>query len=132
MMPNILQYPIAFFGLLRGGFIAVNTNPLYTTREMKHQFNDSNTKAIVILENFGANLEDIIKDTPIEKVIITSIGAMLGTIKGSIVNFAIRYVKRMVPSYKLDCLTFNQALSKGAKLEFKPVTTGKPDDTIAL
>jgi len=74
---------------------------------MKHQFNDSNTKAIVILENFGANLEDIIKDTPIEKVIITSIGAMLGTIKGSIVNFAIRYVKRMVPSYKLDCLTFN-------------------------
>ena len=90
MMPNLLQYPIALFGALRAGLVIVNTNPLYTPREMKHQFTDSGAKAIVIAENFAFNLEQILADTNIKTVIVTSIGEMLGTIKGALVNFAVR------------------------------------------
>ena len=100
MMPNLLQYPIALFGALRAGLVVVNTNPLYTPREMLHQFTDSGAKAIVIAENFASNLEKIIGDTQIKTVIVTSIGELLG-FKGTIMNFVIRNVRRMVPKFNL-------------------------------
>ena len=111
MMPNILQYPIAFIGCLKAGAIVVNTNPLYTTREMKHQFNDAGVKAVVILENFCANLQEIIEETGVAYVFHTSIGSMLGTVKGKIVDFVLRYVKKMVPKWEIDhAQTFHYAL----------------------
>jgi len=132
MMPNLLQYPIALFGALRAGLIIVNTNPLYTPREMKHQFKDSGAKAIVIAENFAANLEKIIQDTPIKTVIVTSIGEMLGLIKGTITNFVVRTVKRMVPKYNIpNTVTFKDALSQGKKFTL-PELNGKPEDVIVL
>jgi long-chain acyl-CoA synthetase len=131
MMPNLLQYPIAMFGILRAGLILVNTNPLYTPREMKHQFADSGAKAILIAENFAANLAQIIDETQIKTVILTSIGEMLG-LKGSIVNFVVRRVKKMVPKYKLaNTVCFNDAIKQGSKFTLEPFKGG-PDDTIAL
>lgn len=132
MMPNLLQYPIALFGALRAGLIIVNTNPLYTPREMLHQFNDSGAKAIVIAENFASNLEKIIKDTSIKTVIVTSLGEMLGFPKSLIVNFVVRSVKKMVPAYKLpNAVTFGHALSEGRKFSLKP-HKGNHDDVIIL
>lgn len=132
MMPNLLQYPIALFGALRAGLIIVNTNPLYTPREMKHQFSDSGAKAIVIAENFAANLEKIIHDTPIKTVIITSIGELLGTIKGTLTNFVVRTVKGMVPKYNIaNTVTFREALAQGKKFTL-PDLQGKSEDVIAL
>ena len=110
-MPNLLQYPVAMFGALRAGCIVVNTNPLYTSREMKHQLTDSGASAIVILANFAHNLEKIIADTSIKTVIVTEIGDLLGGLKGTIVNFAVKYIKKMVPSYKIaGVIKFNQTL----------------------
>ncbi len=100
-MPNLLQYPIAIFACLKAGLVIVNTNPLYTAEEMLHQYNDSGAKAIIILENFAFNLEKILSKTKIETVITTTIGDMLGGLKGTIVNFVIRKIKKMVPSYSL-------------------------------
>ena len=118
-MPNLLQYPVAIYGALKAGMVVVNTNPLYTPSEMLHQFNDSGAKAIVIVENFASNLEEIIKETQIETVIVTKIGDMIGGIKGSIVNFVVKNVKKMVPSYSLpDAVPFKKALSLGSQ---KPV-----------
>lgn len=115
MMPNLLQYPIAMFGALKAGLIVVNTNPLYTAREMKHQLTDSDVKAIVICENFAFNLEKIIADTNINVVITASIGELLGSIKGSITNFVVRKVKKMVPKYNIpNCVTFKSALKQGS------------------
>jgi len=131
MMPNLLQYPIAMFGVLRAGMILVNTNPLYTPREMKHQFVDSGAKAILIAENFAGNLEQIIGETQIKTVILTSIGEMLG-LKGAIVNFVVRRVKKMVPKYSLtNTVCFLNALKQGRKFTIPPFQGG-PDDTIAL
>ena len=131
-MPNLLQYPIALFGALRAGLVIVNTNPLYTPREMKHQFSDSGAKAIVIAENFAANLEKIIHDTPIKTVIVTSIGEMLGAVKGTLTNFVVRTVKGMVPKYNLaNTVTFKEALSQGKKFTL-PDLDGKPEDVIVL
>jgi long-chain acyl-CoA synthetase len=131
MMPNMLQYPIALFGALRAGLIVVNTNPLYTPREMKHQFADSGAKAILIAENFAANLEQIIADTPIKTVILTSIGEMLG-FKGTIVNLVVRHVKKMVPKYQLaNTVTFSEAIGQGRKFTLQRATSGL-DDTIIL
>jgi long-chain acyl-CoA synthetase len=128
MMPNLLQYPIAIFGALRAGITIVNTNPLYTPREMLHQFEDSEVKAIVILENFAANLEKIIAQTHINIVIIASIGEMLGSIKGSITNFVVRKVKRMVPKYNLpNTVSFAEALKAGKKFSIKPFQSIKSD-----
>lgn len=132
MMPNLLQYPIALFGALRAGLVIVNTNPLYTPREMKHQFSDSGAKAIVIAENFAANLEKIIHDTSIKTVIVTSIGELLGTVKGTLTNFVVRSVKRMVPKYNIpNTVTFKEALSQGKKFTL-PDLEGKPEDVIVL
>jgi long-chain acyl-CoA synthetase len=131
MMPNLLQYPIAMFGILRAGLILVNTNPLYTPREMKHQFVDSGAKAILIAENFAYNLQQIIGETQIKTVILTSIGEMLG-LKGSIVNFVVKRVKKMVPKYQLtNTVCFNDAIKQGSKFTLEPFKGG-PDDTIAL
>ncbi len=131
MMPNMLQYPIALIGALKAGLIVVNTNPLYTPREMKHQFADSGAKAILIAENFAANLEQIIGDTGIKTVIITSIGEMLG-FKGRIVNFVIRYIKKMVPKHHLsNTVKFKDALAQGRKFTLNKFK-GQSDDTIIL
>ena len=114
MMPNLLQFPIALFGAMKAGLVVVNTNPLYTAREMKHQFTDSNVKAIVIAENFAHNLEKIIGDTAIDLVIKTSIGEMLGTLKGGLINFVVRRVKKGVPQFNIpNAIDFKKAVKEG-------------------
>lgn len=119
-MPNILQYPIAMFGSLRAGLTVVNTNPLYTSREMQHQFHDSGAKAVVILANFAANLEKIVANTSIKHVILTEIGDMLGFPKKLIVNAVVKYVKKMVPGFHLEnTISFNNALQSGSELTYK-------------
>jgi long-chain acyl-CoA synthetase len=125
-MPNVLQYPVVMFGALRAGLVIVNTNPLYTPREMQHQFNDSGAKAIVIMANFAANLEKIIDKTQIKNIIITEIGDLLGFPKKLIVNAVVKYVKKMVPSYNLpDVTSFSGALRIGEGLSFqRPNVTG--------
>lgn len=121
MMPNLLQYPIALFACLRAGLVVVNTNPLYTPREMKHQFTDSGVKAIIIVENFASNLQEILPQTQIETIILTSIGEMLGTLKGGITNFVVRKVKRMVPKYELpNAVCFLDAINHGKKFKLIP------------
>ncbi len=132
MMPNLLQYPIAMFGALRAGLVIVNTNPLYTPREMLHQFNDSGAKAIVIAENFAANLEKILPDTQIKTVVTTSIGELLGFPKGNIVNFVVRNIRKMVPAYNIpNTVKFNDALKQGRKFSVKSFDN-KPEDVIFL
>ena len=132
MMPNLLQYPIATLGALRAGLIVVNTNPLYTPREMLHQFKDSGVKAIVIAENFAANLQSIIADTSIKTVIITSIGELLGFVKGKMVDFVVRKVKRGVPKFDIpNAVNFKEALSAGKKFQLPSLQTS-PQDTIVL
>ncbi len=132
MMPNLLQYPIALFGAFRAGLIVVNTNPLYTPREMKHQFKDSGVKAIVIAENFAANLEKILGDTSIKTVIITSLGEMLGMFKGRLVNMVVRRVKRLVPKFDIaNAVTFKTALANGKKFKL-PEIKAAAEDTVIL
>lgn len=114
MMPNLLQYPIALFACIRAGLIVVNTNPLYTPREMVHQFNDSQVKGIIIVENFASHLQEILPKTQIETIILTSIGEMLGSVKGPIINFVVRSIKRMVPKYALpNTICFKEAIKQG-------------------
>lgn len=122
-IPNLLSSPIALFGILRAGLIVVNTNPLYTPREMEHQFNDSGAKAIVILENFAANLQTILAKTsiPVQNVILVRIGDCLPTLKGTLVNFVVSKIKKMVPAYQLPgAKRFTTALSEGAAHVLKP------------
>lgn len=133
MMPNVPQYPIAIFGALKAGLVVVNTNPLYTPREMEHQFNDSEAKGILILENFASKLETILPNTCLDVVLTTSIGDMLGGLKGPLVTFAVRHIKRMVPKYKLDnVITFNEALKLGKKFKLDDSFSNGPDDVVAL
>ncbi|BDC98992.1 AMP-binding protein [Persicobacter psychrovividus] len=123
-IPNLLQYPIALWGALRAGLVVVNTNPLYTPREMEHQFKDAGVKAILIYENFAYNLQTIVRNTDIETVIVTGTGDMLGTLKGFIVNLVVRHVKKMVPKYHLpDAVSFKEVLDIGKK---KTLNTIKP------
>lgn len=118
-MPNLLQYPIAMFGALRAGLIVVNTNPLYTSKEMEHQFLDSGVKAIVIVANFANNLEKVLPNTKIETVIVTEIGDLFGGIKGWVTNLVVKHVKKMVPPYKLPtALAFKDVLEKGKQLQY--------------
>lgn len=126
MMPNVLQYPIALFGILRAGMIAVNVNPLYTPRELEHQLNDSGAKAIVIVSNFAHTLEKVVARTPIKHVILTSLGQMLPKVKGKIVDFVVKYVKGMVPKYNLPgALSFRKALYRGRRQQYiKPFIAG--------
>ncbi len=128
MVPNTLQYPIALFGALLAGLTVVNVNPLYTARELEHQLKDSNTKAILIIENFANTLEQVIDKTNVEHVILTSLGDRLGTIKGSLVNFVVKYIKKMVPTFKLpNAIRFNTVVSKGKSLPFTPVLVSGDD-----
>jgi long-chain acyl-CoA synthetase len=116
MMPNCLQYPIATFGALRAGLTVVNTNPLYTARELRHQLVDSGAKAIFVVDNFGQVVEKVLPDTVIEHVITTGLGDMLGFPKGGIVNFVVKYVKKMVPDYRIaGAVRFRDALKAGAR-----------------
>ncbi|UII19317.1 AMP-binding protein [Fulvivirga ligni] len=131
-MPNLLQYPIALFGVLRAGMVVVNTNPLYTPREMKHQFVDSETEVVIILANFAHNLEEIIKDTAIKHVIITELGDQLRGVKRVIVNKVVKHVKKMVPKYSLPgAVSFNKALKCGEQHSFQAVSI-KGKDTAFL
>ena len=130
MSPNLLQYPVAVFGALKAGLVIVNTNPLYTPREMLHQFTDSGVKGILIAENFAANLEKIAANTQIKVVVTTSIGELLG-LKGKLVNFAVRNVKRMVPKYNLpNAVTFKDALADGRKHTLVRPAAATPDDVV--
>ncbi|TYK64437.1 long-chain-fatty-acid--CoA ligase FadD [Colwellia echini] len=122
MVPNCLQYPIALFGALLAGLTVVNVNPLYTSRELEHQLKDSETKAILIIENFAETLEKIVENTDVKHIIMTSLGDRLGLIKGTIVNCVVKYVKKMVPAFSLpQAVRFNATLKRGADLTFSPV-----------
>jgi long-chain acyl-CoA synthetase len=128
MLPNLLQYPVALFGVLRAGMTVVNVNPLYTPRELKHQLVDSGAEAILILENFAATLEKVIAETPVKHVAVTGIGDMLAFPKRQIVNFVIRKVKKMVPAYRLPGhLRLEEALARGRQKGFAPVAVGQDD-----
>lgn len=132
MMPNLLQYPVALYGALRAGLVVVNTNPLYTARELKHQLIDSGAKAIVIFAGSAHHLQSVIKETPIQTVVVTNVGDMLGFPKSLIVNSAVKYVKKMIPDYSLPgSYTFYQALDKGAETSYHPVKC-EPEDIAFL
>lgn len=120
MMPNVPQYPVAVAAVLRAGFVVVNVNPLYTARELEHQLKDSGAKAIVIIENFAATLEKCIAQTPVQHVVLASMGDRLGALKGTLVNYVVRSVKKMVPVFHLPkAVRFNEALSKGRQQAFR-------------
>jgi len=115
MMPNVLQYPIALFGALRAGMIVVNTNPMYTARELKHQLEDSGAKAIVVLDNFAATVQQVVAETHVKHIVTTGIGDLLGP-KGILVNFVVKNIKKLVPAFSLPtAVRFKDALSRGAK-----------------
>ncbi|CNE08692.1 long-chain-fatty-acid--CoA ligase FadD [Yersinia kristensenii] len=119
MMPNLLQYPIALFGILRAGMVVVNVNPLYTPRELEHQLNDSGAAAIVIVSNFAHTLEKVVFKTQVKHVILTRMGDQLSTAKGTLVNFVVKYIKRLVPKYYLpDAISFRTALQKGRRMQY--------------
>ncbi len=114
MMPNVLQYPVALFGTLRAGCTVVNCNPLYTPRELQHQLKDSGAKAIVVLENFAHTVEQVASATDLQHVVVTSLGEMLGLAKGSVVNFVVRRIKKLVPAWRLpNAITMRAALARG-------------------
>ncbi len=128
MLPNILQYPVAIAGAFRAGLTVVNTNPLYTPRELEHQLKDSGAKAILILENFATTLEQVIDETGVETVIVTGIGDLFRFPKSVLVNFVMRHVKKQVPEYSLPgSVSFTEAISKGKYENPEPVSLGHED-----
>ncbi len=128
MMPNALQYPVAMFGALRGGYTVVNVNPLYTARELEHQLKDSGAEAIVILENFAHVLQQVLGRVSVKHVIVTSLGEMLGFPKGALVNLVVRHVKKMVPAWRVDgAVRFSNALGLGASHRLEKVAVGHDD-----
>ena len=132
MMPNVLQYPVAIAGVLRAGYVVVNVNPLYTPRELAHQLTDSGAEAIVILENFAGTLEQVIGKTKVKHVVVASMGDLFGVLKGALVNFVVRNVKKMVPAYTLpNAVRFNAALAEGGRLQLTP-SNARPDDPAFL
>jgi len=132
MMPNCPQYPIAVAGVLRAGMIVVNVNPLYTPRELEHQLKDSGSTAIVIIENFGNTLQQCIAATPVKHVVLVAMGDRLGWLKGALVNYVVRNVKKLVPAFSLPgAVRFNDALVKGATRQLQPAALG-PDDVAVL
>jgi long-chain acyl-CoA synthetase len=132
MMPNCPQYPIAVAGLLRAGLILVNVNPLYTPRELEHQLKDSGAKAIVLMENFGTTLQQCLAHTPVKHIVLASMGDRLGLLKGALINYVVRSVKKMVPAYSLPgAVRFNDALEKGAARTLQAPPLG-PDDVAVL
>ena len=132
MLPNVLQYPIAIFGALRAGLTVVNTNPMYTARELKHQLVDAGASAIVVLDNFAATLQEVVKETPVKHVITTGVGDLLGFPKGPITNFVLKYVRKAVPEFHIEGATrFRDVLARGAKLQL-PKTDVQPEDIAFL
>ena len=132
MMPNVPQYPVVVAAVLRAGFVVVNVNPLYTPRELEHQLKDSGSKAIVIIENFASTLEQCISATPVKHVVLCAMGDMLGLLKGAIVNYVVRNVKKMVPAFSLpQAVRFNDAVAKGTRGTLKRPET-KADDVAVL
>lgn len=132
MMPNLLQYPIALFGILRAGMVAVNVNPLYTARELTHQLADAEVKAIVIVENFAATLEQTLDKVDLDSIITTRIGDCQRPFKRLMINLAVKHIKKMVPAFALpQAIGFNSALAKGAQQPMRPVTLNA-DDTAFL
>ena len=132
MMPNVPQYPVAVAAILRAGLVVVNVNPLYTPRELEHQLKDSGAKAIVIIENFAATLQQCVANTPIKHVVLAAMGDQLGTLKGALVNYVVRKVRKMVPAYRLPgAVRFNQAIAEGGRRAPKAVDIG-PDDVAVL
>jgi long-chain acyl-CoA synthetase len=128
MMPNILQNPVSIAAVLRAGFVVVNVNPLYTPRELEHQMKDSGARAIIILENFATTLQQVLPRTKIEHVVLASMGDLLGFAKGTLVNFVVRHVKKMVPAFELPNVTrFNTVLAEGGRLPFTPVALQHED-----
>jgi long-chain acyl-CoA synthetase len=128
MMPNVLQYPVVVHGALRAGLTVVNTNPLYTARELEHQLTDSGATVIVILENFAHVLQEVIAHTPVKHVVVTSVGEMLGLLKGSIVNFVVRHKRKQVKPYSLPgAWSFKKALDTGSRVRMQPVTLNHGD-----
>ena len=128
MAPNLLQYPVVLFGILRAGLTVVNVNPLYTPRELEHQLKDSGAKAIVILENFAHTLQSVIDRTPVEHVVTTEVGDLLPVPKRWLVNLVIKRVKKMVPAWRIDgAVPLRAALARGAAGSFAPVTLAADD-----
>lgn len=128
MMPNVLQYPIAVMGILRAGMVVTNVNPLYTPRELKHQLNDAEAKAIIVIENTACTLAEVIDETGIEQVITATIGEMVGGLKGTLMDFVIKRVKKMVPPFKLPgSVSFKSTLKAGQSLTYTPVKRGLED-----
>jgi long-chain acyl-CoA synthetase len=132
MMPNVPQYPVAVAAILRAGFVVVNVNPLYTPRELEHQLKDSGSKAIVIIENFANTLQQCIAQTPVKHVVLASMGDMLGGLKGALVNYVVRKVKKMVPAFSLPgAVRFKEAIDRGQRGTLRKPEI-KPDDVAVL
>ena len=128
MLPNVLQYPVAMAAILRAGYTVVNVNPLYTPRELQHQLIDSGSEAIIVLENFATTVEQVLPHTQVKHVIVATMGDLLGGLKGTIVNFVVRKIKKMVPAFSLPgAISFNKMLAEGAHLTLKPVQQGHDD-----
>jgi long-chain acyl-CoA synthetase len=128
MMPNVLQYPVAIAAVLRAGCVVVNVNPLYTPRELEHQLEDSGAEAIVILENFASTLQQVIARTSVKHVLLASMGDLFGVLKGTLVNYVVRNVKKMVPAYDLPgAVRFNAAIAEGTRGTLEPVQMGHDD-----
>ncbi|MCF2132806.1 MULTISPECIES: long-chain fatty acid--CoA ligase [Burkholderiaceae] len=131
MMPNVLQYPVAIAAVLRAGYVMVNVNPLYTPRELEHQLRDSGAQAIILLENFATTLQAVVPNTDVNHVIVAAMGDLMG-VKGCLVNWVVRHVKKMVPAWSLPgSVRFNDALAQGKRGTFRPVQQG-PDDVAFL
>jgi long-chain acyl-CoA synthetase len=127
MMPNVLQYPICLFGILRVGCTVVNVNPLYTPRELEHQLNDSGAEMIVVVENFAHTLVEVLSKTEVKRVVVTTIGEMLG-LKGVLVDFVLRHVKKMIPAWEIPgAIRLSDALAEGGKRKLEPVAIGHED-----
>ncbi|MDX8120144.1 long-chain-fatty-acid--CoA ligase [Janthinobacterium sp. GMG2] len=128
MLPNVLQYPVAMAAILRAGYTVVNVNPLYTPRELQHQLIDSGSEAIIVLENFATTVEQVLPHTQVKHVIVATMGDLLGGLKGTIVNFVVRKIKKMVPAFSLPgAISFNKMLAEGARLSLTPVQQGHDD-----
>jgi long-chain acyl-CoA synthetase len=132
MLPNVPQYPVAVAGILRAGFVVVNVNPLYTPRELEHQLKDSGAKAIIILENFAATLQQVLDKVPTKHVVLAAMGDLLGLVKGALVNYVVRNKRKLVPPFSLpQAVGFKQALQQGRTRAVKPAVVG-PDDVAVL
>jgi long-chain acyl-CoA synthetase len=128
MLPNVLQYPVAMAAVLRAGYVIVNVNPLYTPRELQHQLVDSGAQAIIVLENFADTVQQVVANTGVKHVIVATMGDMLGTLKGAIVNLVVRKVKKLVPAFSLPgSISYKRMLAEGARMTLTPVKLGHDD-----